>query len=198
MNLKKIITYVCIAAMVTLAIYTPVLASRLGPKAVLEAVHAGIREIDGSRANPPMKWNVRNGTASACGPVGGSMYCPRNNTIYITQQHIKMAYQYGDAALAYILSHEYAHAVQTKSRLDMSNITRTELQADCLAGFFMGTIPNVEFDATDIQEIATQATALGDMEFNNDQHHGTPEERKSAVLKGFQASTVKNGIRACR
>jgi uncharacterized protein len=125
------------------------------------------------------------------------MFCPPNNTIYITKQHIDMAYKYGDAALAYIVAHEYSHAVQTKSKLDMSNITRVELQADCLAGFYMGVIPNVEFDAEDIQQIATQATDIGDYEFNNDQHHGTPEERKAAVLKGFKASQKKT-IQACR
>lgn len=197
MNLKKIITYVCIAAMVTLAIYTPVLASRLGADKVIPAIRDGIREVDSSRANPKVKWNVRNGTASPCGQVGGSMFCPPNNTIYITKQHIDMAYKYGDAALAYIVAHEYSHAVQTKLKLDMSNITRVELQADCLAGFYMGVIPNVEFDAEDIQQIATQATDIGDYEFNNDQHHGTPEERKAAVLKGFKASQKKT-IQACR
>jgi uncharacterized protein len=197
MNLKKIVAYLCIAAIVVLAIYTPVLASRLGADKVIPAIRDGIREVDSSRANPKLKWNIRNGVATPCGPLGGSMYCPPNNTIYVTQQHIKMAYKYGDAALAYIVAHEYSHAVQTKSKLDMSNITRVELQADCLAGFYMGVIPNVEFDAEDIQQIATQATDIGDYEFNNDQHHGTPEERKAAVLKGFKASQSKS-IQACR
>jgi uncharacterized protein len=197
MNLKKIIAYVCVAAIVTLAIYTPVLASRLGADKVIPAIRDGIREVDSSRANPKVKWNVRNGTATPCGQTSGSMFCPTNNTIYITKQHIDMAYKYGDAALAYIVAHEYSHAVQTKSKLDMSNITRVELQADCLAGFYMGVIPNVEFDAEDIQQIATQATDIGDYEFNNDQHHGTPEERKAAVLKGFKASQKKT-IQACR
>jgi uncharacterized protein len=199
MNLKKIIAYVCIAAIVTLAIYTPVLASRLGADKVIPAIRDGIREVDSSKANPKLKWNVRTGAASgACGEVGGSMYCPGNNTIYITKEHIQMAYRYGDAALAYIVAHEYSHAVQTKTRLDKSNTTlKNELQADCLAGFYMGVIPNVEFDAEDIQQIASQAYDIGEFEFNSEQHHGTPDERKAAVLKGFVGAQRKM-IQACR
>ncbi len=198
MNLGKVFTYIGIAVIVALGIVIPIQASQLGPKAVIPAVYAGIREVDSTRANPKLNWNVRNGTASACGRISGSLYCPRNNTIYITQQHIRMAYQYGDAALAYILSHEYSHAVQTKARLDMSNITRVELQADCLAGYYMGVMPNVTFDQEDIEQIASQASAIGDYEFNNEQHHGTPEQRRNSVLRGFEGSQQKNGIQACR
>jgi uncharacterized protein len=197
MNLGKVFAHIGIAAIIALGIIIPIQASQLGPQTVIPAVYAGIREVDTTRANPRLKWNVRNGTASACGRISGSLYCPRNNTIYITQQHMRMAYQYGDAALAYIVSHEYSHAVQTKARLDMSNITRVELQADCLAGYYMGVMPDVTFDLEDIQQIASQASAIGDYEFNNAQHHGTPEQRRNSVLIGFGASQQKNGIRAC-
>jgi uncharacterized protein len=197
MNLGKVFAHIGIAAIVALGIIIPIQASQLGPQAVIPAVHAGIHEVDNTDANPGLKWNVENGTASDCGRISGSLYCPRNNTIYITQEHIQMAYQYGDAALAYIVSHEYSHAVQTKAELDMSNITRVELQADCLAGYYMGVMPNVTFDLEDIQQIANQASAIGDYEFNNEQHHGTPEQRRNFVLRGFGSSQQKNGIRAC-
>jgi uncharacterized protein len=198
MNLRKFFTHISIALITTIAPNIPLSASELGPKVVIEAVYAGLRQVDGSRANPKLKWNVRNGTASPCGPIAGSLYCPRVNTIFITRQHIEMAYQYGDAALAYILSHEYSHAIQIKSGVNVSNITQLELQADCLSGYFMGVMPNVTFDRQDIEQIASIAHEVGDYEFNNTQHHGTPEERAGAVIRGFQGSQKKNGIRACR
>ncbi|WP_310481401.1 neutral zinc metallopeptidase [Chamaesiphon sp. VAR_48_metabat_403] len=197
MNLGKFITRISIALATTLASSVPLQASELGPEVVLKAVYEGLRQVDTTRANPRVRWNVANGTSSPCGRIGGSLYCTRNNTIYITTQHIRMAYKYGDAALAYILAHEYAHAAQTVGGFRPQNITKIELQADCLSGFYMGAMPNVTFDRQDIEEIAQIAYQVGDYEFNNRQHHGTPEQRAEAVLRGFAASQ-RNGITACR
>ncbi|WP_373541881.1 neutral zinc metallopeptidase [Chamaesiphon sp.] len=197
MHLGKFFTRVGIALVTTLATSIPLRAQQLGPEVVLKAVYMGLRQVDTTRSNPKVRWNVPNGASSPCGRISGSLYCPRNNTVYITQQHIRMAYQYGDAALAYILAHEYAHAAQTIGGFRPRNITQIELQADCLAGFYMGAMPNVTFDRQDIQQIAEIAYQVGDYEVNNRQHHGTPEQRSQAVLLGFQSSQ-QNGIAACR
>jgi uncharacterized protein len=197
MNLGKFLTRAGIALITTLATNIPLQASELGPEVVLKAVYQGLRQVDTTRSSPKVRWNVANGTSSPCGRVAGTLYCTRNNTIYITQPHIRMAYKYGDAALAYILSHEYAHAAQTIGGFRPRNITAIELQADCLAGFYMGAMPNVTFDRQDIEQIAAIAYQVGDYEFNNRQHHGTPEQRAKAVLLGFQASQ-QDGIVACR
>jgi uncharacterized protein len=197
MNLGKFLTRVSIALVTTLAPSLSLQASELGPEVVLKAVYLGLREVDTTRSKPRIRWNVPNGASSPCGRVAGTLYCTRNNTIYITTQHIRMAYQYGDAALAYIIAHEYAHAAQTIGRFRPKNITQIELQADCLAGFYMGAMPNVTFDRDDIEQIAQIAYQVGDYEFNNRQHHGTPEQRSRAVLLGFSASQ-SNGIAACQ
>jgi uncharacterized protein len=197
MHLGKFFARVGIAIISTIATHAVSLqASELGPEVVLNAVYRGLRRVDSTRANPKVKWNVPNGSSSPCGRISGSLYCTRNNTIYITKQHMRMAYQYGDAAFAYILTHEYAHAAQTVGGFRPNNIAQIELQADCLAGFYMGVMPNVSFDVQDIEEIATLAYRIGDYEINNRQHHGTPQERKQAVLLGFQASQ-ENRIDAC-
>ena len=198
MQLRKIFIRIILAALITVSISIPIKASQLGAEVVLKAVYTGLKQVDSTSANPRVRWNVRNGSNTPCGRISGSLYCTRNNTIYITQQHIRMAYQHGDAALAYILSHEYAHAAQTVGRFLPNNITKIELQADCLAGFYMGAMPNVTFDRQDVQQIATLAYEIGDYEFNNTQHHGTPEQRTRAVLTGLRASQSRNGIRACR
>ena len=197
MRLGKFLTHLGMSAIAVASTSISLNASELGPEVVIKAVYTGMRRVDSTRANPKLRWNVRNGTASRCGKVSGSMYCPRNNTIYITRQHIQMAYQYGDAALAYIVAHEYSHAIQIAGRFRPENITATELQADCLAGYYMGVMPDVSFDRRDVEEIASIAHQIGDYEFNNEQHHGTPKERARAVLTGFQASQQQN-INACR
>jgi uncharacterized protein len=198
MNLGKFFTHIGIVLIATFATDISLQATELGPEVVLKATYLGLRQVDSTRSNPKVRWNVPNGVNSPCGRVSGSLYCTRNNTIYITQQHIQMAYQYGDAALAYILSHEYAHAAQTIGRFRPNNITKIELQADCLSGFYMGAMPNVTFNQQDIDEIASIAYQVGDYEFNNRQHHGTPQQRSQAVLLGFAASQEKTGINACR
>ena len=197
MNLGKFLTRASIALITTLATNIPLMASEFGPEVVLKAVYLGLRQVDSTRSNPKVRWNVPNGVSSPCGRISGSLYCPRNNTVYLTQQHMRMAYEYGDAALAYILAHEYAHAAQTIGRFRPRTITQIELQADCLAGFYMGAMPNVTFDRQDIEQIAEIAYQVGDYEVNNRQHHGTPQQRAQAVLLGFQASQ-QNGIVACR
>jgi uncharacterized protein len=198
MNLAKLLTHVSIAIITVIGTNQPLRSTELGPEVVLNAVYQGLRKVDGTRANPRVRWNVRNGTSSPCGRISGSLYCPRNNTIYITQQHIRMAYKYGDAALAYILAHEYAHAVQVVGGFRPRNITQTELQADCLAGYYMGAMPDVSFDDKDIEEIARIAFQVGDYEYNNSQHHGTPKQRALAVLTGFKGSEQENGIQTCQ
>lgn len=198
MNLGKLFTHIAIAATTTLATSLPLRANQIGPKAVLDAVYKGIRYVERDRATPKVRWNVSNGVRTPCGRIGGSMYCPRNHTIYITKQHIRMAYQHGDAALAYMFAHEYAHAMQMAGGFIPRNITLAELQADCLAGYYLGVIPNVTFDRDDIREIATLAYRIGDYEFNNRNHHGTPKQRTQAVLRGLQASIDGAGPVACR
>jgi uncharacterized protein len=198
MHLGKFFTRVSIAAITVFATHVPVRANQLGPEVVLKAVYAGTRQVDTTNSRPRVRWNVLNGTSSACGRITGSLYCPRSNTIYITKQHIQMAYQYGDAALAYILTHEYAHAAQTIGGFRPKTIVRIELQADCLAGYYMGAMPNVTFDRNDIEQIASLAYQIGDYEYNNRQHHGTPQQRSQAVLLGFQASQQDNGIAVCK
>jgi uncharacterized protein len=198
MKLGKLFAHFTIAVTTTIATILPLRANQVGPEAVLKAVYIGIRQVQPNILPPRVKWDVRNGSRTPCGRIGGSMYCTRNHTVYITRQHIRMAYQHGDAALAYMFAHEYAHAMQTAGRFMPRNITAAELQADCLAGYYLGVIPNVTFDRDDIKEIATLAHRIGDYEYNNPNHHGTPKQRTQAVLMGLQAASDRSGMRACR
>lgn len=170
----------------------------MAPRAVADNTYAGIQHIHGYRATPRLYFGVRPGRVlSSCGPVVGSSYCSADHSLFITTNHIAMAYQHGDAALAYVIAHEYAHAMQMAFGLMPRRVTTAELQADCLAGVYLGSLPNLRFDRSDLVEIATLAHRLGDYTWGRG-HHGTPRQRMNAVVQGMQAGkSGLEGIRAC-
>lgn len=172
--------------------------AELSPEAVAQGVYQGIQHIHGYKATPRLVWNVPHGQRGGCGAVRGSHYCGRNHTVYIAQQDIRLAYQHGDAALAYIIAHEYAHAMQAAHGFMPRSIPIAELQADCLAGVYLASIPNLGLDDRDVQEIATFAYRIGDYAQWSRQHHGTPAQRVKAVASGLQASAKGKGLASCR
>jgi predicted metalloprotease len=168
------------------------------PQQVVDGMYTGIQGLHGYKATPKLIWGVPNGARGGCGRIYGSHYCKLNHTVYITKQHIRLAYQHGDAALAYIIGHEYAHAMQTAFGFGSNYTAISELQADCLSGVYIGLIPNIEFDNRDVREIASFAYRIGDYNWHDPQHHGTPEQRVKAVVLGMQAASQgKSGISAC-
>lgn len=173
--------------------------AEMAPESVAQLIYGRIQEIHGYRATPQMYFGVTAGrTASSCGRIDGSGYCPLDHALFITDRDIAMAYQHGDAALAFIIAHEYAHAMQTAFGFMPSRTSRAELQADCLAGVYLGSLPGVTYDSSDIREIASLAYRIGDFRWGR-LHHGTPEQRLRAVVHGMEAS--RNGLegaRACR
>ncbi|MBW4565780.1 MAG: neutral zinc metallopeptidase [Mojavia pulchra JT2-VF2] len=168
------------------------------PKAVVDGVYAGIQHIHGYRATPQLVWNVAQGSRGRCGRIYGSHYCKLNHTVYITRQDIRMAYYFGDAALAYIVAHEYAHAMQTAYRFQPRVTPISELQADCLAGVYLGLIPNIVLDDRDILEISSLAYHLGDYQWGSRHHHGTPAQRVNAVRLGIRGAVDGRGFSTCR
>lgn len=162
--------------------------TELPPDVVVQDVYSGIIYLHGSQAVPQAYYNVEIGTMSPCGPINGSLYCSTDHTIYITTNDIQLAYEYGDAALAYIVAHEYAHAMQTAFGFKPNITPISELQADCLAGLYLGVIDNLYFDAADIEEIQSLADRFGDDYFWAADHHGTSAERVRAVSIGINAS----------
>ncbi|MBW3652230.1 MAG: neutral zinc metallopeptidase [Actinobacteria bacterium] len=58
--------------------------------------------------------------------------------------------------------------------------------ADCLAGTWAHSVFEQGLLAPDDLEEATNAAlAVGDFDVGNAQHHGTPEERRDALLTGY-------------
>ncbi|WP_088242174.1 neutral zinc metallopeptidase [Calothrix rhizosoleniae] len=197
MKIFKVLTTVAIG-IGTLLGTLPAHGREWHPRRVVNEVYAGIQKIHGYKATPRLIWNVIRGKRGACGPIYGSHYCTKNHTVYIPNTDIRMAYQHGDAALAYIIAHEYAHAMQTAYQFRPGVGHITELQADCLAGVYLGLLPNVQLDNQDIREVATFAHRIGDYARVSAHHHGTPRQRVKAVMLGMEGSVNGKGVSTCR
>jgi hypothetical protein len=160
-------------------------------KTVIWAVYEGMRDyIYQGISLPYLEYNTSAGSSNGCtNNIQGSHYCGRERKIYITHEDIQIAYQRfgGDAALAFIVAHEYAHALQHSANLLNKN-DQTELQADCLAAYFLGKMRNIFFSEEDIEHIRATAHHIGDFSLRHAGHHGTPKERLSAVEIGFKDS----------
>ena len=188
-------------------------------KEIIFAVRNGVFEvfnIDGYSL-PEVTYNFKK-IDSECGPVDSSGYCPSDNRIYIARKHMDLAYSHygGDAALAFIVAHEYAHALQgIAERIGMGRFLKSdektlknrELQADCLAGVILHWIPNIYFDKYDVDEIRAAAYLLGDFsdwekiytgkKWKPGGHHGVPKERLAAVESGMQAGKREDALDIC-
>jgi predicted metalloprotease len=149
---------------------------------------------------------------TACGRAGAdaAFYCPSDDTIYVAQQFAADLYRgvlrglpgqnagYGRAAgdfgVAYVLAHEYAHNLQQEFGLFDALRSRTaepfELQADCLAGSWGNSVYRQgHLHDGDVEEAINTALAVGDFDVGNVQHHGTPEQRREAWVRGFETGT---------
>lgn len=162
------------------------------PTLVANALVQGIRNLHGDRATPRVRINIPEGRPTPCGPAQ-TMYCLRNHTVYVGRHMTREAYRYGDAAYAYIIAHEYGHAMQAAFRFMPRDRTHAELQADCLAGVYLAAVPNLTFDDQDLGEILSFSHSIGDYATHLRDHHGTPQERVMAVSQGLHG-----GVSACR
>jgi hypothetical protein len=105
------------------------------------------------------------------------------------------SYSQGDHAVVAVLAHEFAHILQFKKGLQTSPVRRMELQADFLAGCYMAgrAIDLWRWDVANMQQAAEQMFSIGDFNFNNPGHHGTPPQRLDAYLGGARLAFEQDG-----
>ena len=137
-----------------------------------------------------------------------AFYCPADDTVYVAQRFAADLYAgvvhglpgesagmgraAGDFAVAYVLAHEYAHNLQQELGVFDNRVTASakpyELQADCLAGTWANSVyEQGQLEPGDLEEATNAALAVGDFDVGNAQHHGTPQERRAALLTGFRS-----------
>jgi predicted metalloprotease len=148
--------------------------------------------------------------STGCGAPAGddaAFYCPADDTIYVAQRFAADLYDgvsrdfpgeqagygnaAGDFAVAYVIAHEYAHNVQQELGIFADYRGRQarpfELQADCMSGTWANSVYEQGLlEPGDLQEALDTALAIGDFEVGSEQHHGTPNERRDALLAGYE------------
>ncbi len=168
------------------------------------------------------------GVQSGCGyatPEIGPHYCPVDQTIYLDLGFFdQLAGQFGapgDTAEAYVIGHEYAHHVQQE--LGISEEVRRvqsqdprnanvysvalELQADCLAGVWLGSLSErssesgLALERGDIEEALGAAAAVGDDRIQaaatgrvnpESWTHGSSEQRQNWFFAGFDSRDTES------
>lgn len=134
-----------------------------------------------------------------------ALFCPADDTMYVSQQ---MAYDLwehgcsaaacdenvaGDFAVAYVVGHEMGHNIEWELNLYALGLPtwRMELLADCMSGlwanraYYEGLL-----NAGDVEEAIATADLLGDYYFDDPDHHGTPAERVDAFNVGWNTGEL--------
>ena len=100
----------------------------------------------------------------------------------------ELKYKFGGAALAGIAAHEGGHIFQFFSsflhRPERDDSARDmELHADFLAGYYFGRTGRTE---RSIDVFGKSLFEKGDYDYNDPDHHGTPDERLKAMHQGYR------------
>jgi len=179
-------------------------------------------QVEGYRA--PQLIIVDQQTGTQCGTASnqtGPFYCPPEETVYVDPTFFALLRQQFDAsagelAQLYVLAHEYGHHVQSIAGImDQhpnngtgadSNSVRTERQADCFAGAWVGDMTTQVDDngvpylkeptQQQIADALNAAGAVGDDHIQQESGgfvnpeswtHGSSEQRQRWFETGYQS-----------
>jgi len=101
----------------------------------------------------------------------------------ITLHSSVMAKSLGGTPIPMIMAHEFGHLFAYHSKLRYAG-KRNELLADYIAGTYM--FYRMSWKPTNKEDTLRTFFEIGDYSFNDPQHHGTPQERYTAVSRGYQ------------
>lgn len=182
---------------------------------------------NGRTYEEPVLVLYRDYTESGCGNASaatGPFYCPGDHKVYIDLSFFdeltsRFGAQGGDFALAYVLSHEVGHHVQTllgiservharQQQVSEAEANRLsvamELQADFLAGVWTYHTDKYKgvLEAGDIEEALSAASAVGDDRIQKKSQgyvvpdsftHGTSEQRMYWFRRGYATGNINDG-----
>lgn len=136
---------------------------------------------------PSIYYNVTTCIGSSCGALCSASYCPTNEVIAVPNTDVNTYFEFGDAALAFVIAHEMGHHIQYLRREFYSNLpSGGESEADCAGGALIGSLVRNEYitlSQNDDSEMVNLAWNIGD--YCGDTVHGTPEERVGALERGL-------------
>lgn len=146
----------------------------------------------------------REGEVSCAGqplPLNNAVYCSAGDFIaYDVNWAFASFQQLGDAFVYYLLGHEYAHAVQARLGIRKEFTIEQELQADCMAGAYIGDQvreKNLTMEENDTQELADGLLSVGDdpgQPWFAPGSHGSPEQRIQSFANGYEESLQPCGL----
>ena len=159
----------------------------------------------GVEFTPPSRYvyyRPEEGPGPRCGqeqaPARNAFYCPAGDFIAWDESGLVIPYyvQAGDFAAAFVLAHEFGHAMQARIPQRETLTVVTELQADCFAGSWARFAESQQdLEAGDLDEATTAVLSAADVPgtpFTDPRAHGTGFERIRAFTDGYE-----NGPRAC-
>lgn len=134
-----------------------------------------------------------------CGGQGlglnNAAYCSAGDFIAYDSDWAFSAFrQIGDAFIFYLLGHEYAHAIQRRLDIRKQFTIQQELQADCMAGAYIGDMEKqgrLRLEDGDLDELAAGLEAVGDdpgQPWFAEGAHGTARQRTQAFSNGYNDS----------
>jgi predicted metalloprotease len=180
---------------------------------------------NGSQYREPTLVLFSGAVQSACGSASaasGPFYCPGDQKLYIDLSfYDELSQRFGapgDFAMAYVVSHEVGHHIQTllgttqklaqiRQQVSQEEYNKysvmLELQADFLAGVWAHHTANKNLlDANDIEEAMRAANAIGDDRLQKQAQgytvpesftHGTSEQRMYWFKRGYESGDIRQG-----
>ena len=162
-------------------------------------------ESFGVEFTPPSRYvyyRPEEGPGPRCGqeqaPAKNAFYCPAGDFIAWDESGLVIPYyvQQGDFAAAFVLAHEFGHAMQARLPQRERLTVLSELQADCFAGAWARYVSDEGYlEAGDLDEATFAVLAARDVPgtpFTDPRAHGTGFERTRAFSDGYG-----DGPRAC-
>ena len=142
------------------------------------------------------------GPGPRCGqqdaPARNAFYCPAGDFIAWDESGLLIPYyvRAGDFAAAFVLAHEFGHAMQARLPRRERLTVLSELQADCFAGAWSRHVQERGLlDAGDLDEATLAVFTARDLpgtDFTDPSAHGTGFERTRAFTDGYE-----DGPKAC-
>jgi predicted metalloprotease len=126
-------------------------------------------------------------------PAKNAFYCPAGDFIAWDETGLMIPYyvQSGDFAAAFVLAHEFGHAMQARLPRQERLTVLSELQADCFAGAWSRHVQEKGLlQAGDLDEATLAVFSARDVpgtEFTDPAAHGTGFERTRAFADGYEA-----------
>ncbi len=124
-------------------------------------------------------------------PAKNAFYCPAGDFIAWDESGLVIPYyvQAGDFAAAFVLAHEFGHAMQARLPQKERLTVLSELQADCFAGAWARYVQGQgRLEAGDLDEATLAVFSARDVpgtEFTDPRAHGTGFERTRAFTDGY-------------